>query len=123
MLGIQIVGILFALFMIYYSFLNYKKKEFKKIEFGGWLVLWSGLIFLTLYPHSVSFLVENILSMQRPLDFFIVSGFLFLIALSFYNYNLARKNNRRLEKIVQEIAFRKAEEVPENIKKEESRIK
>lgn len=117
MLGIQIVGILFALFMIYYSFLNYKKKEFKKIEFGCWMALWIGLIILTSWPHSVDFFVEKIFSMQRPLDFFIVSGFLFVIAISFYNFNLARKNNRRLEKIVQEIAFKKAEEVSENNKK------
>lgn len=109
MLGIQIVGILFGLFMIYYSFLNYKKKQFSRFEFACWMVLWLGLIFITSWPHSVDFFVEKIFTMQRPLDFFVVSGFLLLTALAFYNYNLARKNQKQLETIVQKITFAKAE--------------
>lgn len=111
MLGIQVVGILFGLFMIYYSFLNYKKKQFGKAEFGLWLVLWIFFIYVALWPHSIDFVVENIASMQRPLDFFIVMGFIFLIALSFYNYSNNKKNSKMIEKIVAETAMEKASAV------------
>ena len=48
-LGIQIAGILFGLFMVYYSFLNYKRKEFSIREFSYWLVLWMFFIVIALF--------------------------------------------------------------------------
>ncbi|MBI2662866.1 DUF2304 domain-containing protein [Candidatus Woesearchaeota archaeon] len=116
MIGIQIVGTVFGLFMIYYSFLNYKKKEFTASEFTLWLISWFCLIVITLFPNSLNFFVENIFSMGRPLDFFIVIGFLFLITLTFYNYNLNKKNSRIIQKLVQEIAFEKEEKNKPNYK-------
>jgi len=116
MIGIQIVGTVFGLFMIYYSFLNYKKKEFAVGEFLLWLISWSSLIFITLFPNSLNFFVENIFSMGRPLDFFVVIGFLLLITLNFYNYNLNKKNSKIIQKLVQEIAFEKEEKNKHNPK-------
>ena len=40
-LGIQIIGILFGFFMMYYTFLQYKRKEFKMGEYTFWLILWA----------------------------------------------------------------------------------
>ena len=37
-LGVQIIGILFGFFMLYYTFLQYKRKEFKMGEYTFWLI-------------------------------------------------------------------------------------
>lgn len=110
MLGIQIVGIFFGIFMLYLSFLSFKRREFNNGEYLFWIASWVVLIFLTLFPKSLDFLVKKVLSMNRPLDFFIVLGFLFLIFLTFFNYTLIKKNQERIERVVRRLAIEKAEE-------------
>jgi hypothetical protein len=105
-LGIQILGILFALFMVYFTYLHFKRKEFGSLEFRIWIVLWLGLIFITIFPNSLDFLIKNVLSLQRPLDFFIICGFLFLVFITFLNYSTTKKNKRNIEKIVSAFAHK-----------------
>ena len=113
--GIQIFSSLFGLFMIYLTFLHLKRKEFKIAEFGLWAIFWLVLMFLALFPNSLDFLVKDLLKLTRPLDFFIIVGFLFLIFMSFSNYTDIKKNNQRIEKIIRRISFKKVEEKnPEN---------
>lgn len=105
-LGIQIAGFLFGLFMIYYSFLNYKRKEFTVKEFSFWILVWAVFIAVALFP-SVLDPVVKFGGFFRALDVLIVSGFIFLTAAIFYIYTIARKTQRKLEAIVREIAIRK----------------
>ena len=39
-LGIQILGVLFGFFMMYYTFLQHKRKEFTIKEYISWFTLW-----------------------------------------------------------------------------------
>ena len=41
------------------------------------------------------------------MDFFIVVGFMFMIASIFYTYLVVRKNQKRIEDIVRKVAFEK----------------
>ena len=104
-LGIQIAGLLFGLFMMYYSFLSYKRKEFTTKEFGFWILLWVVFIVITLFPFVLDPVVKT-LGFFRALDLLIISGFLFLILAIFYNYTITRKNQKQLETIVREIAMK-----------------
>ena len=106
-LGIQIVGVLFGLFMIYYSYIKFKKKEFGKFDFVFWLVSWMILILLVLFPHSLDFFVKGVLQMSRTLDFFIIIGFMFLIGLMFYTYSIVSKLERRMERLIRKMALKK----------------
>ena len=105
-LGIQIVGLLFGLFIIYLTFLNYKRKEFTTKEFVFWIILWVIFIVLTLFPFLLDPIVKSF-GFFRALDVLIVSGFLFLIAAVFYTYTVVRRTQRQIEKVVREIAMRK----------------
>lgn len=105
-LGIQIAGFLFGLFMIYYSFLNYKRREFTSKEFSFWLSLWIVFIVITLFPFLLDPIVKTF-GFFRTLDLLVISGFLFLIAAIFYTYTLTRKNQKRLETVVREIAIKR----------------
>lgn len=105
-LGIQIAGFLFGLFMIYYTFLNYKRKEFTVKEFGFWLVLWISFIIITIFPFILDPIAKTF-SFFRTLDLLVISGLLFLISAIFYTYTITRKNQKQLETIVREIAVKK----------------
>ncbi len=110
MLGVQIFGVLFGLFMVYYSFLKFKKKEFSNFEFVFWMIAWVVLIFLVMFPHSLDFFVKGVLQMSRTLDFFIIVGFMFLIGLVFYTYGIVKKVNKKMERLVREVAIKRVEE-------------
>lgn len=105
-LGIQIAGTLFGLFMIYYSFLNYKKQEFTLKEFSFWAFLWILFIIVALFPFLLDPIVKKI-GFLRALDLLTISGFIFLTTAIFYTYTLARKNQKKLEAIVREMAMKK----------------
>ena len=104
MLGIQILGSLFGLFMIYYTFLHYKRKEITKKEYGFWLGLWILFIIVAILPQILDPIVKT-LSLVRTMDFFIILGFMFLIGSFFYTYIIVRKNQNKLEEIVRKIAI------------------
>ncbi|MBI4452502.1 DUF2304 domain-containing protein [Candidatus Woesearchaeota archaeon] len=103
-LGIQIAGILFGLFFIYYSFINYKKKEFTAKEFAFWAVAWVVFIIIALFPSILDPIVVYF-GFFRALDVLIVSGFLFLIASAFYTYTIIRKTQKQVETIVRQLAM------------------
>jgi len=105
-LGIQIVGVFFGLFMIYYTFLQLKRSEFTMREFSFWGMFWVILMYVALFPDSLDFIVKQ-LNLTRALDLFIIAGFLILIAMFFYTYTLVRINQRKIEKVVRTIAKNK----------------
>jgi len=105
-LGIQILGILFGFFMMYYTFLNYKRKEFTVKEYSFWFIFWAAFVILTLFPQILDPLLQT-LSISRTLDFFIIAGFLFMIFVIFYTYTIVRKNQKKLEEIVRNMALKK----------------
>ena len=92
--------------MIYYTFLQYKRKEFTIKEYAFWLILWAVFVVFTIFPNYLDPIVE-IFHLARTMDFFIITGFIFLSGAAFYTYILVRKNQRKVEKIVREIALRK----------------
>lgn len=115
-LGIQILGMLFSLVMIYFTFLHYKRKEYPVETFLFWIVLWIGFIFMAIFPTSLDFVIKDVLKFGRRLDFFIIGGFIFLIALVYYNYVTVKSVRIKMEKVIRRIAL-------ENAKKENKRNK
>ena len=105
-LGIQIAGILFGLFMAYYSFLNYKKREFTIKEFSFWAVMWVMFSAVSLFPSMLDPIVR-IGGFLRALDLLVIIGFLFLILTVFYTYTIVRKNQKQIETILREMAIKK----------------
>ena len=105
-LGIQIAGLLFGLLLMYYSFLNYKRKEFSVKEFSFWSLLWLVFIIVAIFP-SVLDPVSKTLNFARTFDLLVISGFLFLMLTVFYTYIITRHNQRKIEAVVREMAIRK----------------
>jgi hypothetical protein len=103
-LGIQILGALFGLAMLYFTFLNYKRREFTLTEWGFWTILASLFAIVAIFPALLNPVVES-LSLARTMDLFIILGFMFLIAAMFYTYTLVRGTQKKTEEIVRKIAL------------------
>ena len=59
-LGVQIVGVLFSIFMVYVSFLNWKKKDLNNLEMLFWLFLWIFFIIIVLFLGAcVAFIIYS----------------------------------------------------------------
>ena len=103
---IQIVGILFGLFMIYYNCLNYKRKEFTLKEFSFWSVFWVLFMFIAAFPYYLDPIVKTF-GFLRALDLLVICGFIFLSSAIFYTYTVVRKNQKKVERLVREMALKK----------------
>jgi hypothetical protein len=106
--GVQILILLFGLVMIYFTFLYYKRANYEKIGLIVWFLIWLGFIFLGVFPQTV-YGVMQLLAIERTADFFYAGGMLFFSVLMFYLYNLTKKNQKQLETLVREMAFKKAD--------------
>ena len=113
-LGIQVFGIVFGVFILYMSFLQWKKKEFTINEWLFWSIFALGFSGISLFPEVIN-PITAVLKLERKLDFFIILGFMFLIAATFYSYRIVRKTQKGLEELVRQLALERAHE-PKNKK-------
>lgn len=104
-LGIQIVGVLFALAMLYLSFVQFKKKNFSSHEFIFWAILWVIIAITSMMPESLQ-KVTSALDVSRPFDLIVLLGFVLLTLLTFLNYLQNKKNQRKVEELVRRIALK-----------------
>ena len=99
MIGLQIVAIIFALWMIYFSYLHFRRGEFKKIEFALWQVVWLGLVVVVLFPKSVEFILKTF-SITRTFDLVVIVGMIILFGVTFRNYVIVKRSEKRMEDFV-----------------------
>src|SRR3989344_2297566 len=95
--GIQIVGIIFGIGMLFLSYLYFRKKEFGPRDFAIWVIVWIIFLIAIMFPKTVNVLLDTL---------GIVSA-LWLFALVFHLHVSVRKGQRKLEKVVKKIALKK----------------
>jgi hypothetical protein len=59
-LGIQVIGIVFTLLMLYLTFLYYKKNNYTKAAFIFWVVVWVCALGLILFYQQFAALSERL---------------------------------------------------------------
>ena len=104
--GVQILGIVFALVMIYLTFLYYKKNHYSRVSLFLWMAVWLGTLVLVIFPSTIYGVMET-LKIERTVDFFVICGFLFFSVVIFYLYNAVKQMQRKMEKLVREVAIKK----------------
>ena len=92
---IQFLGVIFGLLMIYFTFVKFKRKEFAELEFLFLSLGWVILIFVAIIPSILDIIIAP-LNFYRRLDFFVVFGFFILLGISFYNYGIMKKLEKKL---------------------------
>lgn len=108
MILIQIFGIFIALFLLYYTYLNFRKRVIALREFLLWAVLWAGLILVTIFPSIVNVFLEG-LGINRALDLFEIVAIFILLIVIFHNYITVHRLENRIEKFVRSEALKQVD--------------
>ncbi|MEM4755967.1 MAG: DUF2304 family protein [Candidatus Woesearchaeota archaeon] len=102
-LAIQIIGIFFGLFMLYYTSLHYQRNEFSKQSYLLWQSVWVLFLLLAVFPFLLLPLQAS-LAFSRVMDMLVVLGLLFLLFVCFYNFLAIKKTEQRVERLVRSLA-------------------
>lgn len=107
MIGIQIFAIVFVLWMTYFSFLHFRRKEFSLWEFAFWQCIWVALAIIVLFPKTVNFVLQT-LNIARAFDLLTIGGIVILFGVTFRNYVLLRRADKKIEYLVRTIALQES---------------
>lgn len=105
MIAIQIIALLFVVWMTYFSFLHFRRREFTLTEYAFWQIIWLGLAIIVIFPATTR-IITRTLGFYRAFDFLTVGGIIILFGVTFRNYVLLRRNDRRLEELTRKLALK-----------------
>ena len=105
MLQLQIICVLFALSMIYWSHLNYRRSTIRLYELVFWVLAWVTFATVVVLPQSTTVFLEK-LQINRTMDLLMIVGLMFVWVLVFTNYLENRRMRRKLQELVRELAIR-----------------
>jgi hypothetical protein len=106
-LGIQIISISFAGFMLYITFLHSKRGSLNKIEFYSWVFLWLAFIYFALFPKVLDPILAQ-LFVARTMDLLMIAAFMILAYLGFQNYIEIKNLQKQIRRMVSQKAIKKA---------------
>lgn len=105
MTTIQIIAVFFGLFMGYLTFVHFKRREFNTYQFVIWEILWIGFILITILPNRFNYITEQ-LGIARAFDLFAIFAFIIILSLTFHNYLLINKIEKKIEQKVRDQALK-----------------
>lgn len=104
-IGLQITGILFSLFMIYLALLHYKKGQLNGIEISSWIVIWIAVILIVIFPEVVRVYAESF-AVSRVLDLLIGGAFVVIFIMVGSAYVRVNKLEKRIEDLIRRLALK-----------------
>jgi len=107
LLGIQIISIFFALFMMYMIRLHYRRGNLGKKEYLLWLCCWIFFIVFTAFPGVLAPVITT-LKIVRVLDLMMVLAFMILTYLAFSDHMAVRDIYKQIGKLVSDQAKKSA---------------
>lgn len=107
LLGIQIIAISFAIFMLYIATIDYKKSHIEKREYVFWVIAWSLFSLFTLFPRVLDPLLTKIF-VTRAMDLLMIIAFMILSYLGYANHIGIKDAQRKIAKMVSKQAKKNA---------------
>jgi len=111
-LGIQLVGIIIALLMVFETRVLYKKGQFKRKDLIIWSTVSIVIFFIALFPNTVANIINIFTNISRGLDALIIFGLLGSYAMIFHVYIRNQESQRQITELIRKVAM-KFEEVEE----------
>ncbi|MEP7167014.1 MAG: DUF2304 domain-containing protein [Candidatus Woesebacteria bacterium] len=111
MMLLQIISVVFGLFMMYVVRIHRRKNHLESFEYGVWMALWTIFITLAIFPESVNGVVQT-LHIARVFDLLVVAALMIVIFLTFTNRIEQKKLEKKMEQIVRKKAIDNAIESP-----------
>lgn len=104
MTALQLVSVLFGLYMFYWSFLVYKKRLIFVREFFFWFLVWLFFVLAVLFPDSTKLVLQTF-RITRAMDLFMIISFMVLWLVTYRNYIENRRVKRKLQDLVRQEAI------------------
>lgn len=104
-LGLQITGILFALAMIYFAILHYKKGHLGGVEIVSWIAIWLAVILIVIFPEIIRVYAMSF-AISRVLDLLIGGAFIVLFIIVSNAYIRVSKLEKKIEELVRKLALK-----------------
>ena len=98
-LGLQIIALIFALIMVYFAYVHYRKGDINGIEMLFWLIAWLGAIFIILLPEVFTAFARTI-AVTRSFDLAVIGGFILVIPLVYLSYIRTKKLEKKIEEMI-----------------------
>ena len=112
--GIQIIGIILAVGIIYQAWELYKRKRFKRRDLGIWTGVGVLLFVFAVLPGQLTNMLSLFTNVGRGTDAILIVGLLGAYALAFQAYIRIQETNRTITDLVRKVALEL-----EKVKKEE----
>lgn len=109
MIGIQLLGAVFALDMMFITYFYHRRGVFYLHDSIIWMSVWVGMLLAAMFPQTLEVMIEPF-QIIRVMDFLQLAGFFLIFSILFGIFTKARSNDRKIEKLVREFALREAEE-------------
>lgn len=104
-LGLQIIALVFALIMIYFAYLHYRKGDINRGEMLFWSISWIGAIFIITFPSIFGAFAQTI-AISRAFDLAVVGGFILVIPLVYSAYVRTKRLERKFEELIRKESLR-----------------
>lgn len=104
MILLQLLSVIFGICMAYVVYIHRKKKHVDAFEYGIWLAIWSGFIFLALFPETVHGLAQR-LSIIRVFDLLVIVSFMISIVFIFLNRIALKRLEKKFEDMTRAMAM------------------
>ena len=107
MIALQLISIVFGLYMLYWSFLVYKKRLIYINELFFWVVVWVSFMGVVLLPESTKTILQTF-KINRTMDLLMILTFFVLWMITFRNYTENKQLRKKLQDLVRSMAIKKA---------------
>jgi hypothetical protein len=104
-LGLQIIASIVALVMIYFAYVNFRRREINKFEMAIWSTAWILALVMILFPDSLR-KIAQVFFISRLLDLLILGGFFLVIVMVSMAYLRTRRIERKLEDLIRKEALK-----------------
>ena len=104
-LGVQLILIAFACFMVYVLYLHWRKKNISNKMFGAWLMIWLVFILFAFFPTLLAPVIKD-LFIVRVMDLGMIGAFMVLTYITVENNIKIKKYEDQLEEVVRKMSIK-----------------
>jgi len=97
--GIQLLGLLFIIMMVYFTYLNFKRRNYGSHSFIFWPLIWLVAGLIISFPN-ILYRFMHALNIERTHDFFYIGAFIILFIVVFNMYVTIKKTHAKVEKLI-----------------------
>jgi hypothetical protein len=101
---IQLLAIFGSLLMGYATYVAFRRRELRRVEFAVWMAIWLVLVVVSIFPDRLRAIVHPLM-VARLLDLVLIVGMFVLTVIVFRLNRALRRLDNRIERLVRELAL------------------